>query len=263
MCTAFVHRGTDVIYGFNMDINAEAFTWEVAAEKDAFFVAIKADESARNAALSQGDIPQGYADYTENRLRTHGVTSKGVLAVQLNCVGGRSAPFLVSPDAYPLYGMVDHLLSDRMTVREAEEIATSKRLVNMPSGSVDLPEIAMHALIADAEGRTLLMEPGSGWARFSGRYAVVSNFPLLVLPRDLNDERAGYYGLDRYETINRALWEADAGFCVQNALELLKAVSQTGRWATRVSFVWSKNENAVYYALEHDFDHVRRHAFAG
>lgn len=39
MCTAFIHRGRDVIYGFNMDINAEAFSWEVVAEKDAFYVA--------------------------------------------------------------------------------------------------------------------------------------------------------------------------------------------------------------------------------
>ena len=50
-------------------------------------------------------------------------------------------------------------------------------------------------------------------------------------------------------------------FSVQEGLALLKAVKQEGNWATRVSFVYSASENAVYYALERDFEHVRKHTF--
>ena len=50
-------------------------------------------------------------------------------------------------------------------------------------------------------------------------------------------------------------------FSAEDGLRLLYAVRQTGRWATRVSFVWRQSENAVYYALENDFGHVKRHAF--
>ena len=262
MCTAFVYQGADLIYGFNMDINADAFPWEIVAGEDAFYVALRPAADG-NALSSFGALPPGYADYTGGVLRLQGVTAKGVLAVQLNNMGCKGAPFEIREDAYPLYGAVDHLLSGRMTVREAEAIAARKRLVNMPTGTLAIPDLAMHSLIADADGHMLLLEPGCGSARFCGRYAVVSNFPLLVLPKDFSDERAGFYGLDRYETVSRTLSEADDGFGVQDGLKLLHAVRQTGRWATRVSFVWSKKENAVYYAVENDFEHVTRHAFAG
>lgn len=246
-----------MICGFNMDINPEAFKWRVVAGKDAFYVALEGGEAVGDA------LPPGYADYVGGNLRAHGVTAGGVFAVQLNNMGCKGAPFAVRDDAYPLYGMVDNLLSGRMTVGEAEAIAGTKQLVNMPAGAVDIPDIAMHSLIADGEGNTLLLEPGNGYAKLCGRYAVLSNFPVLALPLDLDDAHAGYYGLDRYETANRALSAADESFGVQDALELLNSVKQTGRWGTRVSFVWSKKENAVYYALEHDFGHVQKHAFDG
>lgn len=261
MCTAFIHKGTDLIYGFNMDINVEAFSWEVVAEKDAFYVAFNPIGADKYLA-SGSNIPEGYADYSGNKLRVQGVNSKGIFAVQLNNMGCKGAPFVISEDAYPLYGIVDKLLSGRITVKEAETIAMNKRLVNMPTGGIDIPDIAMHSLVADVAGNILLLEPGNGMARFGDRYVVLSNFPMLVLPKDLDDEHRGFYGLDRYETANRMLAEADEDFGVQDGLKLLNSVKQVGHWATRVSFVWSKNENAVYYVLENDFEHVTRHAFS-
>ena len=50
-------------------------------------------------------------------------------------------------------------------------------------------------------------------------------------------------------------------FSVRDGLALLDAVKQTGRWGTRVTFVYSANENAVYYATEHDFTNVKKHRF--
>ena len=161
-----------------------AKSWEVIAGKDAFYVAMDAAGPG-----GQNDLPPGYADYAGSRLRLHGVTAKGVFAAQLNSMGCEGASFEVRADAYPLYGIVDNLLSGRMAVPKAEKIAQTKKLVNMPSGPVGIPEFAMHSLIADAEGRVLLLEPGNGYARLGSRYAVLSNFPMLVLPTDLDGAR--------------------------------------------------------------------------
>lgn len=258
MCTAVVHRGKDFICGMNMDINAEAFRWQVMADADAFCVAMK--PVIDTSQSKQPRLP-GYMDF-KDILRIHGVSAKGIFVGQLSNMGAKDAPFEVSPDAYPLYGLADHLLAGRMNLAEAERIAGTKRLINMPSGGIDIPDVAMHAVIADKDGQVILLEPGTGMARLTGRYAVVSNFPMLVLPTDLDEEHAGYYGLDRYRAANRMLSEADDDFSAEDALRILKAVKQTGHWATRVSFVWSRNEHAVYYVLENDFEHVTRHVFA-
>ena len=63
--------------------------------------------------------------------------------------------------------------------------------MNLPKGSVDIPDLAMHSLLADREGRIMLLEPGNGYSIIQGEYAVLSNFPMLELPGDFRDENAG------------------------------------------------------------------------
>lgn len=46
MCTAFIHKGADVIFGFNMDINEGAFPYDVYATEDWFGVGTPADLDA-------------------------------------------------------------------------------------------------------------------------------------------------------------------------------------------------------------------------
>ena len=46
MCTAFIHNGADVIFGFNMDINEGAFPYDVYATEDWFGVGTPADLDA-------------------------------------------------------------------------------------------------------------------------------------------------------------------------------------------------------------------------
>ena len=55
--------------------------------------------------------------------------------------------------------------------------------------------------------------------------------------------------VDRYDAALSILRESGDDFSARDALKLLDAVKQTGHWGTRVSFVYSGNENAVYYAL--------------
>jgi len=53
--------------------------------------------------------------------------------------------------------------------------------------------------------------------------------------------------------------QCDDDFSVANTLDLLKQVKQEGQWGTKISFVYSRNENAVYYCLAgklgYEFDH--------
>ena len=95
----------------------------------------------------------------------------------------------------------------------------------------------------------------------SEKYAAMSNFAVLELPADFTPENFGYYGKDRYDTALAMLREKGEHFTAEDGLRLLDAVKQEGRWGTRVSFVYSGNEKAVYYTLEHDFSDVKRHSF--
>ena len=50
-------------------------------------------------------------------------------------------------------------------------------------------------------------------------------------------------------------------FFVAEAFQILKSVKQEGIWATRVSFVYSVNENRVYYVENNDFEYVTKYQF--
>lgn len=89
----------------------------------------------------------------------------------------------------------------------------------------------------------------------------MTNFPLPELPTDLTDATTRYYGRDRYNTALEMLREAGDGFTPKAALRVLEATKQTGRWATRVSFVYSCREKTVFWCLEGAFDSIRTHHF--
>ena len=82
---------------------------------------------------------------------------------------------------------------------------------------------------------------------------------MMELPDDFIPERFGYYGKDRYDRAMELLRSSNDDFSVSDGLKLLEAVKQVGTWATRVSFVYSRNENAVYYAIEGDFENIKKH----
>ena len=52
-----------------------------------------------------------------------------------------------------------------------------------------MPDPAMYSLLSDREGRILIIEPGNGLAEIRENYAVMSNFPMLILPEDLIPEK--------------------------------------------------------------------------
>ena len=103
-----------------------------------------------------------------------------------------------------------------------------------------------------------MIEPGLGFRADAGRFSLVTNYSLLdpestrpfTLPGD-----------DRYERASQQLMEYGDCFSVDDAFSVLRAVRQEGLWATRVSFVYSAEEQAVYYAKDNDFAHIEKYEF--
>lgn len=240
MCTGFVRKGKDVIVGFNMDINIRAFDYGIVANKEQFYVEIKSGEVV---------------------VKAHGINHLGNFASQLNNMDFTKAPFRLGKNVVPLYEIVDDYISGKISYNEILKMASEKEIVNMPGQAINMPCIAMHSLIADRQGHIMILEPGNGYCVLQGDYAALSNFAFLENPANLTPENYGYYGKDRYDKAMKLLRESNDDFSIKDGLTLLNAVKQTGEWATRVSFVYSNNENAVYYVIENDFVHVTRHQF--
>ena len=241
MCTGFVRKGKDMIVGFNMDINVGAFNYEVVANKEQFYVGIKNDQIGS--------------------VKAHGINHLGNFANQLNNMNFKKSPFILGDDVVPLYEIVDDYISGKISYGDILKMVNEKEIVNMPEQAINSPCVSMHSLIADREGHIMILEPGNGYGVIQEKYAALSNFAFLESPADLIPESYGYYGKDRYDKAMEILRESNDDFSAEDGLALLNAVKQTGTWATRVSFVYSNNENAVYYIIENNFDHIMKHQF--
>ena len=259
MCTAFVYRGKDRICGFNMDL-PDGLGWKLFMDRDCFYVGLRPDVRPELLPAGVQAIPEEYLPCAGEYLKLHGVSREGRFGNQLNALGFTGAPFEVGADAIPLYGLVDRFISGKKSIDDIIDTARRKRIVNMPGGA-GMADPALHSLLSDREGRVIMVEPGIGCAEITASYAVMSNFTMLRLPEDMAAERFGYYGMDRYETVVRMIEAAGDGFTPAYGLSILEAVKQERYAPTRLSFVYSQNENRVYYALERDFAHIQTHPF--
>lgn len=252
MCTGFARRGNDVIMGFNMDIDIGAWDYKVYAENDRFYVGmtVNPDSFGVNAVELDKEM-----FFMENNVRkAHGVNSNGCFGNLPYIMDSHKGAFRYSEEVYFIDQLVDDYISGRCSFDNILKLVSDKDIVN-------LPNLSMHSLIADAQGRFLLVEPGNGYSVIREKYAAISNFSLMELPGDFITERFGYYGKDRYDRAMEILRNSNDDFSVSDGLRLLDAVKQVGTCATRVSFVYSRNENAIYYAIEGDFENIIRHQF--
>ncbi len=225
MCTGFIKRGGDVVFGFNMDLSDGLWDFKVYPKKDMFCVGIKVN----------GKV-----------YKTHGVNAKGQFA---------NLPYMNAPErgAYRRgreYRRLDLLVNDyisgKLDYSEVRTVAGTKKLVNAPGCS-------MHTLFGDAEGHMLLAEPGFEAVELGGDYTVIGNFPILEKPEALLPENEVWYGLDRYRKAEEMLANAEEPFGLSEGMKVLEAVSQTSPAPTRVSFVYSVKTRTVRYALDRSF----------
>lgn len=229
MCLAIAFRGNDLLYGFNMDIDPAVWQYSLQKTKNYFAVGITV----------------GKTTYC-----VHGIHKNGSFG-NTPYMNGEAFPAPKGMRRERIDLMNDRYIRGRYAFSDIEEILRTKAVTNIPAAT-------MHSLIGNAAGEMYIVEPGCGYKQVKDRYAVLSNFPVLTA---LPDYDSPFYGKDRYDKAVSVLKTAGADFSVGDALRLLYDTRQEGQWATRVSFVWSQNQNKVFYFLDGNAAKIETHVF--
>lgn len=229
MCTAIAKKGNDLIYGYNLDIDPEVWKFRIYKTKKLFTVGITVGKTV---------------------YYTHGVNESGQFG-NVPYMNGERFEIPKGAKRERIDLMTDRYIRGRYSFGDVERIAREKTLVSIPAAT-------MHSLVGSGQGEFLIAEPGYGCKRVKEDYAVITNFPVLT---QLEDYSNPFYGKERYDTARAVLSGSGENFSAADALELLYEVRQEGRWGTRVSFVYSRSENSVYYFLDGDNGDIRVHRF--
>ena len=231
MCTRFVYRGSDIITGFNFDIDLSVWTHKVIKEKERFYIGILRPDGV-------------YHSY-------HGVNQNGNAGTLLYVHGNPAGAYQDGGNCMTIADLTEQFIKAQISFDEVLRIVRSKKIVYAPDAT-------MQAMLSDVYGRTLVIEPGIGYREEQSKYSLITNYSLLS-PESTRDFVVP--GDDRYERALRLLDSCKNEFSVSDAFTLLYTVRQEGAWATRVSFVYSVNERTVYYAENHHFEHIKRFTF--
>ena len=231
MCTRFVYRGSDIITGFNFDIDLSVWTHKVIKEKERFYIGILRPDGV-------------YHSY-------HGVNHNGNAGTLLYVHGNPAGAYQDGGNCMTIADLTEQFIKAQISFDEVLQIVRSKKIVYAPDAT-------MQAMLSDVHGRTLVIEPGIGYREEQSKYSLITNYSLLS-PESTRDFVVP--GDDRYERALRLLDSCKHEFSVSGAFTLLYTARQEGAWATRVSFVCSVNERTVYYAENHHFEHIKRFTF--
>ena len=156
-----------------------------------------------------------------------------------------------SIDCMTIADLTEQFIQAKISFDDARQIVQERKIVYAPDAT-------MQAMLSDRQGRTLVIEPGIGWREDGGRCSLMTNYSILA-PESTRPFLVP--GDDRYERAARLLSHCGAHFTVSDALAVLRAVRQEGIWATRVSFVYSAREHAVYYVQDNEFSQIEKYEF--
>jgi hypothetical protein len=253
MCTGFVRKGKDIITGFNFDMNIGGMDYCPVIEKDRVFLGMRFSPQVLDM------MPTVIRPKNGIRL-IQGVSAGGHVAGQLMNMNFSKIPAAFEPDMLTNDMLTDLFVTDRYSGSQLVELLGKRQVCNIPGDNGT--SVALHSLFIDPDGNIVFVEPGNGYAVIREQYFTVTNFSILEPPMDLNEEQFGFYGVDRYRKSLNILKNSTDDFTVADGLKLLNEVKQTGEWGTRFSFVYSRNEDSVYYCAEGQFDCVKVHRFA-
>ena len=232
MCTRFVHNGHDMITGFNFEIDLALYTHKVIAEPDLFAIGILR--------------PDG-------RWHTyHGVNRSGNAGTLLYVHENPAGAYRDDPACVTIADLTEHFLQGQLSLDDVLRLAQSRPVVYAPDAT-------MQALLSDASGRALILEPGIGFRLEQAPFSLITNYSVLapestrpyLVPGDV-----------RYEQAQSLLSSCTADFSTADALSVLQSVCQKGLWGTRVSFVYSRDQNTVFWTENNQFDQIRCHRFS-
>lgn len=232
MCTRFVYNGEDMITGFNFEIDLSVWKHKVIMEKDRFYIGIQRPDGM-------------YHSY-------HGVNRNGNVGTLLYVHENPAGRYLDGEDCVTIANLTEQYIKAEISFDEALQMVKTKRIIYASDAS-------MQALLSDLHGRVLIIEPGIGFREEKENYSLITNYSLL---EPESTEPFLVPGDDRYEQAEKLL----SGFCkemtVEDAFSVLRAVCQEGMWATRVSFVYSRKEQTVYYVENNHFESVMEYRFS-
>ncbi len=232
MCTRFVYRGNDLITGFNFDIDLSVWRHKVIAERERFYIGILRPDGA-------------YHSY-------HGVNQNGNVGTLLYVHGNPAGAYQSGKNCITIADLTEQFIKAQISFDDVIKIVKSKKIVYASDST-------MQAMLSDIHGRTLVIEPGIGYREEESRYSLITNYSLMK-PESTKDFIVP--GDDRYERALQLLDNCKNKFLLSDAFTLLHAVRQEGAWATRVSFVYSANEQTVYYVENNRFEHIRKCIFS-
>lgn len=232
MCTRFVYRGKDIITGFNFDIDLSVWKHKVIEEKERFYIGILRPDGK-------------YHSY-------HGVNQNGNVGTLLYVHGNPAGAYQDSRNCMTIADLTELFIKAELSFDEVLQIVKSKKIVYAADST-------MQAMLSDIHGRTLVIEPGIGYREERKNYSLITNYSLIK-PESTRDFIVP--GDDRYERALQLLDNGKNEFSVSEAFTLLYAVRQEGIWATRVSFVYSANQQTVYYAENNCFAHIKPFLFS-
>ena len=231
MCTRFVYRGDDVITGFNFDVDPAEWDYRILRERDRFGIGILRPDGARHVY--------------------HGIHRNGNVGTLLYVHGNPDGRYRASADCVTVADLTERFIRAELSFDDACRLVRTKRIVYAPDAT-------MQAMLSDRSGRTLVVEPGVGCRVEDGRFSLMTNGSLLA------PERTRPFllpGDDRFGRAQRRLRAFGGRFTADDALSVLQAVCQEGRWATRVSFVYEARRQTVSYVLDRRFSRVNPYGF--
>lgn len=231
MCTRFVYHGDDIITGFNFEIDLSVWKHKVVEEKECFYIGILRPDGT-------------YHSY-------HGVNQNGNVGTLLYVHGNPNGGYQDSLSCMTIADLTEQFIKAHICFDDVLQIVKTKKIIYAPDST-------MQAMLSDAYGRVLIIEPGIGYRQEHSKFSLITNYSLInpestknfIVPED-----------DRYERALQLLGQYKDKFSVPDAFTLLHAVRQEGAWATRISFVYSVKEQAVYYVENNCFEHITKFVF--
>lgn len=232
MCTRFICRQADsFLTGFNFDIDLTVWHHTLIREKELFAIGILR--------------PDG-------RFHTyHGVNRNGNAGTLLYVHGHPAGAYRKDPNCLTISDLTEGFIRGQYSFDEVVHLLKSKTITYAADAT-------MQAMLTDACGRALIIEPGIGYREESERFSLITNYSVL-----LPESTLPYLvpGDDRYERAARRLSDFPQCPTVSDAFSLLHEVRQQGKWATRVSFVYAAHEQTVYFVRNNRFDQIKAHPF--
>lgn len=230
MCTSFMFRGDDTLIAMNYDNHGKNL--KLAPYRDDLFL-VTLNSFGKDRPL-------------------FGIRSDGVMVNQQVVNECEKGKYRIGFNVVHTAELVEKILTKPKPINGLAQYLNTHKIVSPPNNS-------LHMMVACVEEPSYIIEPGRGIIQYptDKRYIAMSNCPVCDAQKTGTWEG---FGVDRQLKVEEVLQNAPNSFGVKDAFQLLEAVHQVDDlWTTEFSFVYSYNENKVYYCYDYKFDEIHEY----